>query len=60
MNPQAAKSGLALALFVVIASVLMLPLQAPGSAEFVVTVIALVVGLLSLGVIAFAIRRLSR
>jgi len=60
MNPQAARSGLALALFVVIAAVLVLPLQAPGSAEFVVTVLALVIGLTATGVIAFVIRRFSR
>lgn len=60
MNPQAAKAGLTLALFIAVASALLLPLEAPGSAEFVVTVCALVIGLVSTGVIAFVIRRLAR
>lgn len=59
MNPQAAKAGLTLALFVAMASALILPLQPAGSAEFVVTTFALVVGLLGAGVIALAIRRFS-
>jgi len=37
-----------------------LPLQSPGSAEFVVTVLALVIGLTATGVIAFVIRRFSQ
>lgn len=60
MNPRAAKSGLTLALFVAVASALMLPLQPAGSAEFVVTALALVIGLAGTAVIAFAIRRFSR
>jgi len=39
---------------------LMLPLEPPGSAEFTVTVLSLCVGLVTIGVIAFAIRKLSR
>jgi preprotein translocase subunit Sss1 len=60
MNPQAAKAGLGLALFVVILSVMILPLQTPGSAEFVVTMLSLLIGLVATGVIAFVIRRMSR
>ena len=60
MNPQAAKAGLSLGLFIVVASALMLPLEPPGSAEFTVTVLSLCVGLVTIGVIAFAIRKLSR
>lgn len=60
MNPQAAKAGLTLALFVAISSALILPLQPAGSAEFVVTTLALIVGLAGAAVIACAIRRFSR
>ncbi len=60
MNPQAAKAGLSLGLFIVVASALMLPFEPPGSAEFVVTVLSLCVGLMTVGVIAFAIRKLSK
>ncbi len=60
MNPEAAKAGLTIALFVAIAAALILPLETPGSAEFVVTVLALGIGILATGVIAFVIRRSSR
>ena len=60
MNPQAAKAGLTLGLFIIIAAALILPLEAPGSAEFVVTVLSLLIGLVATGVIAFAIRKMSR
>ncbi len=60
MNPEAAKAGLTVALFVAIAAALILPLETPGSAEFVVTVLALGIGILATGVIAFMIRRSSR
>jgi hypothetical protein len=60
VNPQAAKAGLTLGLFIVIAALMILPLQSPGSAEFVVTVLALVIGLATTGVIAFVIKRFLR
>ena len=60
MNPEAAKAGLTVALFVAVAAALILPLETPGSAEFVVTLLALGIGILATGVIAFVIRRSSR
>jgi preprotein translocase subunit Sss1 len=60
MNPQAAKAGLALGLFITVAALMMLPLEPPGSAEFIVTVLALGIGIVTTGVVAFVIRRLSR
>ncbi len=60
MNPEAAKAGLTVALFIAIAAALILPLETPGSAEFVVTLLALGIGILATGVIAFVIRRSSR
>lgn len=60
MNPQAAKAGLSLGLFIAIAALMVLPLESPGSAEFIVTLLALGIGIVTTGVIAFVIRRLSR
>ncbi len=60
MNPEAAKAGLTVALFVAVAAALILPLEVPGSAEFVVTLLAFGIGILATGVIAFVIRRSSR
>jgi len=59
MNPQAAKAGLAIGLFVAVAAALILPLETPGSAEFVVTLLALGIGILATGVVAFVIYRSS-
>jgi preprotein translocase subunit Sss1 len=59
MNPEAGKAGLTVALFVAVAAALILPLETPGSAEFVVTLLALGIGILATGVIAFVIRRSS-
>ena len=59
MNPQAARAALQLALFVVIAAGFSLLCVRPGSAEFVVTILSLVVGLMFLGAVAFIIRRYS-
>jgi hypothetical protein len=60
VNPQAAKAGLSLGLFIVIASVLLLPFEPPGSAEFVVTVLSLIIGIVMVAVVGFVIRKLSR
>jgi preprotein translocase subunit Sss1 len=60
MNPQAAKAGLSLGLFIAVAALMMLPLEPPGSAEFIVTLLALGIGVVTTGVIAFVIRKFSR
>jgi hypothetical protein len=60
MDPQIAKTGLAIGLFVIVAALLILPWQAPGSAEYVVTVMALAVGIVTVVVVALVIRKLSR
>ncbi len=60
MNPEAAKAGLSLGLFVVVASALLLPFEPPGSAEFVVTVLSLIVGIVTVAVVGFVIHKLSR
>ncbi len=60
MNPQAAKSALSVALFVVITALFSLTLVQWGTAESIVAVLSLVVGLLAIGIIAFVIRKFSR
>lgn len=60
MNVQAARAALQLALFIIIAALLTLLFVQPGSAEFVVTVLSLGVGVLFLGVVMYMIRRSSR
>ncbi|HEY9076579.1 MAG TPA: hypothetical protein VIO61_08560 [Anaerolineaceae bacterium] len=60
MNPQVAKSALGAALFIVIASLFAVVMSQPGSAEFVISVLALGVGLITTGVVAYAIYRFSR
>ncbi len=60
MNVQAARAALQLALFIIIAALLTLLCVQPGSAEYVVTVFSLGVGVLFLGVVMFMIRRSSR
>jgi preprotein translocase subunit Sss1 len=60
MNPQAAKAGLALGLFIAVAALMVLPLEPPGSAEFIVTLLALGIGLATTGVIAFVIKKFLR
>jgi hypothetical protein len=56
----ALRAALAMALFLVLASSGLLIFQTPGTAEFVVTVLSLVVGLLFLAVVVFSIRRLLK
>ena len=54
---QLFKGALNLALFIVIASALLLFGQVPGTAEFVVTVLSLIVGLIFLTIIIVLIKR---
>lgn len=57
---QIFKGALSMALFIVIASVMLLLWQTPGTAEFVVTVLSLGVGLIFLLVVIILIKKLSR
>jgi hypothetical protein len=54
------KAALTLALFIVLASAGVLLGQTPGTAEFVVSVMSLIVGLVFLALVIFVIKRLSR
>ena len=57
---QIFKSALSMALFIVIASAMLLLWQMPGTAEFVVTVLSLLVGLIFLLIVIILIKKLSR
>lgn len=57
MSPEAGKAALSIAMFIVVGSGGLLLIQPPGSAEFVVTVMSLVVGLIFAAVAALVIRR---
>ena len=56
MDPQLLRANVTVALFVLIGALLILPLQETGSAAFVVTVLAMIVGLVFIGVIALLAR----
>jgi hypothetical protein len=49
-----------IAVFVTIVSLALLPFLSPGTAEFVVDVLALIVGLIFLAIVAYLARRSGR
>lgn len=59
MSPDAGQAWFRLGFFITTVSLVILPFQRRDSAEFVVTVIALMIGLLIIGIIALIIK-LSR
>jgi hypothetical protein len=56
MDPIALQAAFRVALLILIAAAVMLPFQPPNSAEFVVTVLAAVVGLIFVGLVAVLAR----
>ena len=58
MDPLGLQAAFRVAILILIVALAMLPFQPPSSAEFVVTVIAAVVGLIFVGIVA-VIARLS-
>jgi hypothetical protein len=58
MDPVALQAAFRVALLILLAAAVMLPFQPPNSAEFVVTVLAAIVGLIFVGLVAL-IARLS-
>jgi hypothetical protein len=52
MNPQIGRAGFAVASFIVVTGAALLPFLDPGSAEFVVTVLSIIAGGLTIGLIA--------
>jgi hypothetical protein len=56
VDPIALQAAFRVALLILIAAAVMLPFQPPNSAEFVVTVLAAIVGLIFVGVVALLAR----
>lgn len=56
MDPIALQAALRVAILILIAAVVMLPFQPPNSAEFVVTVLAAIVGLIFVGLVVVLAR----
>lgn len=60
IDPQVGKAAFRLALFITGTALILLPFEEPGSAEFGVTVLTVLVGLVTIGVIALIVRRWGR
>ncbi len=60
MSPQSGQAWFRLGTFLVLMSLVILPFQERDSAEFVVTVLALLVGLLMLGIVTLIIKLSNR
>ena len=56
MDPAALGAALRVAVLILIVALAMLPFQPPNSAEFVVTVLAAIVGLIFVGLVALLAR----
>ncbi len=56
MDPFALRAAFRVAMLILLVAVAMLPFQAPSSAEFVVTVLAAIVGLVFVGLVVLAAR----
>jgi len=60
MSAGLTKAALTMALFIVVASALVTLMETPGTAEFVVSVLSLAVGLIFAGLAALIARRGTR
>lgn len=60
MSPESGLAWFRLGMFLVVMSLVILPFQERNSAEFVVTVLALLVGLLMLGIVTLMIKLFNR
>ena len=56
MDPIALQAAFRVAVLILIVAIAMLPFQPPNSAEFVVTVLAAVVGLIFVGLVVLLVR----
>lgn len=59
MSPELGKAALQIAAWCVLVALAMLPFLDPGSAEFIITVVSLALGLLFAAVVWFMVRKLS-
>lgn len=57
MSPEAGQIWFRVAIFITVVSLLLLPFQRPGTAEFVVTVLTLIVGLIMTALIVIIVRK---
>ncbi len=60
MSPELGQAWFRIAVFIALISCVLIPFQAPGSAEFVISVTSFVIGLIFMAVVAFAVRRSNR
>ncbi len=60
LDPELGKAALRLGFFIVVLAGGMLLFLAPGSAQFAITVITLIIGVVFLGVVILAVRVFSR
>jgi hypothetical protein len=56
MSPDAGQAWFRLGTFLVLTSLVLLPFQPQNSAEFIVALLALIIGLLMLAIVAFIVR----
>lgn len=56
MDPIALQAAMRVAILILVAALIMLPFQPPNSAEFVVTVLAAIVGLVFVGLVVALVR----
>jgi uncharacterized membrane protein len=56
VNPETGRAFFRIAIFITLVSLVLLPFLTPGSAEFVVDVLSLAVGLVSIAIIAILAR----
>lgn len=54
------RAALTMAMFIVLVSAALIWIQTPGTAEYVITVMSLIIGLVFLGLVVLVIRRFSK
>ena len=60
MDPQIGRAGFRIAFFMTFVSAILLLIVEPGTAEFDVAILTIVIGLAFIGVVALLVRRSSR
>ena len=60
MNPQMGQAAFRIAVFLVVGALLMLPFKARGTAEYIITLLTLGVGLFMAALIVIIIKRSNR
>lgn len=60
LDPELGKAAFRIALFIIVLAVGMLVFLTPGTPQFAITVITLIIGLVFVGLIALLVHRFSR